>query len=81
MAKQLLQLTERQLANDKSKSFVEGIKRGRVSALQQILEQADPEIAFEAVQDFMRSAKWKVKAYEAEKERAKSNGAAKGVAA
>jgi hypothetical protein len=76
MANQTFQLTQRQLDNDKARSYGEGLRRGRISALNQILESADPEIAFEAVQEFMRSAQWKVKAYDSQKAKAKNNGAA-----
>jgi hypothetical protein len=76
MANQTFQLTQRQLDNDKARSYAEGHRRGRIFALTTILEAADPEIAFEAVQEFMRSAQWKVKAYDAQNAKAKNNGAA-----
>lgn len=70
------QLTQRQLDNDKARSYGEGIRRGHILALKNILESADPEIAFEAVQAFMRSAQWKVKAYDSQQAEAKNNSAA-----
>jgi hypothetical protein len=78
MATQLIQLTQRQLQNDKSKSFGEGLKRGRIFALKTILEQTEPEVAFEAVTQFMNSARWKVQAYDREQTQSKTNGSAKG---
>jgi hypothetical protein len=73
MAKQLIQLTQRQLQNDKDKSFADGIRRGRISALHTMLEQTEPDIAFEAVKQFIDAASWQVAAYKRNK-----NVAAKG---
>ena len=78
MPNQLIQLTQRQLDNDMAKKYGEGMKRGSVLALEQILERSDPDVAFEAIQGFMGTAKWKVVAYEARKSQAKNDGAAKG---
>ena len=57
MAPKIIELTERQFQNDKHQASMEGHKKGQVYALWQVLEKAEPDIAFGAVTQFMEMKK------------------------
>jgi hypothetical protein len=57
MAPKIIQLTERQFQNDKNHAQAKGHKDGQKYALWQMLEKAEPDIAFGAVTQFLEMKK------------------------